>query len=292
MFTVSEINQLKSRDQNFNVFWRAFRVAAASEEIFQPVQSDDDFWAKFSAPKFVKGLPFDESCLVGVRKDQEFDRPGLKLVKIPGGWPIGYEAAICEGDLLHFSDGVLSEKNINKHISEISSGYFGYMMKEHEGVWRYSSKYNEPCVYLKGVAAMICGVEPGNFGSFILRMLPQILFLSKIKQNFDYLIVPERTAWIMEAIEISGISSKIILSAKEAGGIRFKELWKFQDYYAEGRLSPQTADRFRAFSHSCCSRSAADEGRRVYLSRRLQSYTRPHYRFLQNQDEIEDFMQK
>lgn len=139
-------------------------------------------------------------------------------------------------------------------------------------------------------ALFLGALEPGNFGSFLLRILPQLLVLAEARVAHDLIVVPDRTPWMLEALELLGFNKGPVLSARESAGFRFDRIWMVQNAYNTGAIGPAMQARMQELAKSCAG-YAPFAAKRLYLSRALQSITRPHYRNLQNEREIEDWLQ-
>jgi len=289
MLTVREIKELKSSGSDRYLHQSSKKIKLDYDGACSSVHElEHEQKIKFRPPICVVGSPHDDSCLKGVLHEREVIVPPLGMVEIHDAQPVGYEAVLNKAGALHVSKGFLNSGQINRHAAETASGQYGYLLDKNEGDWYISSQNTAIIENAEISAAMISGVEPGNFGSFLLRMLPQLLALKEGTVEYDCLIVPERTPWLMEALKLLEMGSKMTMSVREASSFTFDKVWKFQNFYSEGLISQSTMKRFHEFASRCNPQDSALRSKKIYMSRRFQSLSRPEYRPLLNEDDIED----
>jgi|GEM_PF-3054689 len=134
-----------------------------------------------------------------------------------------------------------------------------------------------------GLGLFLGYLEPGNYGSFLFRALPKLLYALAHPFRFDYVISPERMPFLRSFLDQHGYAHMPVYNCQEAMGMRFEQLIAIDDFDAEGTFCARSMDRLRGLTNP------STDQRRIYCSRRLSMAYRPHYRPLLNEDEVEDF---
>lgn len=136
-----------------------------------------------------------------------------------------------------------------------------------------------------GVSLFLGHLEPGNHGSFLFRLLPRILFVLERGLSFDLLVVPQRTEGLLELLDFLGIEC-LVLSVREVAGCRFKKVVAVDDFDPEGVFSSGCVRRIERLAGAVSARIRSNR-KAIYVSRQLQARSRPKYRPLMNEAEVE-----
>ena len=137
-------------------------------------------------------------------------------------------------------------------------------------------------------AVFLHSLEPGNFGSFMFRQLPQMLALREADLPFDCYISSERTSFVLEAIELLDLPRRPVFSGPEVSGDRFRSITVFRIDDAEGFVGPGTRSQLkRLVAEVVSEHPVTDPDPAVYVSRALSTLRFPGYRVMTNELEIE-----
>jgi capsular polysaccharide biosynthesis protein len=145
-----------------------------------------------------------------------------------------------------------------------------------------------------GRALFLHNIEPGNYGSFVFRQLPQLLFAAEQALQPDCYIVGDRTPWLGEALRLAGLPRRPVFTVGEVCGDIIEELWVASGLDDGGYLSQRTRSGMAAFKARALDVVGALEPRprRIYVSRRLSTSHRPWYRAMRNEAEVEDLLRR
>ncbi len=244
----------------------------------------------FTPPAFVLGDPIDRSCLNGIGKSSVHIPPHVvsvaRNVRI-----VGWRALLGEAGGLHVGGlSIRNKEQLDRVAQQVLENHQGFLlMLDSSGkphlLYRPASRNFE----LDGLGAYISTVEPGNYGSFLFRVLPALLMLGHLKLALDYLIVPERTNWMMRALDLVGLGHLRVFSTRETVGLVCPEIYVVSDIDNEAFLDSFTLNRMRSLAGFCvnCFPLAAPSIGRIYVSRALATLRSARNRNLVNEELIE-----
>jgi len=241
-------------------------------------------------PSNIFGVPVDVSCLNGTSAGPR-EIPEARLYTIKNGRIIGNNVVVgLNGELFSPSANPTST-SLSHFLKSNASDHQGFVASETVGKLSafYAKDPNDRVIEMN--ALFLHNLEPGNYGSFIFRQLPQLLLLRRLDVNFDVYIVPDRTPWIREVLQLIGLPNLPILTVREVSGCEIKTINFLNEFDAEGFLSDNIARQVRGLSRTIWSAKSSSFGKNLYISRRLGSITRPNYRTLTNEAEIESYVE-
>jgi capsular polysaccharide biosynthesis protein len=194
-----------------------------------------------------------------------------------------------EGRLLTPHELFRSTKDV--FISWNSYNHHGYAFDEIDGDFVVRHVGREVPCYRDYNALFFHNIEPGNYGSFVLRQLPQMILARTKSLECDCYIVAERLPWVADALRLLGFPDKPMFSVPEISGDQFRSITLCGDCDAEGFTSPETRRKFKDILRESQSLVLpADGPKRIYVSRSLSALARPDYRVMRNQQEIERWL--
>lgn len=269
------------------------------------IGSEPIWRGRMRPPEAIFGEPVDSSMLHGIG-DYEILVPEKKIFLARRASIIGNSAVLVGDGSLLSPDFFGSNDNIKKTLSANLSNRQGYILeesKEGEFIAYYVSRKNQNNIPMR--VLFFHNIEPGNYGSFLFRQLPQMFLFQKFDIKFDAYVVPDRTAWWREALSLAHMPERPVYTVSEVCGDIFDEVVCVNGFDAEGFMSASTMaqirevaiqnygyaatpDRLRHLAGRLSASDAHDEGRKIYVSRDLSSISRPHYRPLINENEIKD----
>ena len=243
----------------------------------------------FSPPRIIAGRPHDRSCLSGIVPHQPAV-PAKRILRLKDARIIGWRSCLV-GDRLVAGSPLESDAQRDALVRGAASGFEGYaIIRVGDQLAAIFSPLKTVPSPVRGTGLFLPSVEPGNYGSFLFRLLPKLLFLKSAATDFSYLIVPERTPWLLQLIRHLGFASIPVYSCRELEGVALPDLLFLADFDAEGLLDVATADRIQSLG-AALAPSGPDFGSRLYVSRRLNALYRPAYRPMVNEAQAEAHME-
>ncbi|SHF55087.1 Protein of unknown function [Microbulbifer donghaiensis] len=237
-------------------------------------------------PEFIIGNPFDSDCLKGVSK-KVVNKAPVSVLELDDARVVGRDAFLSSCDsLIDFSGSKLIDDFIKKPLNK----HKGYIWKHRRNSLSITYRAPHSGVQPKGVGIVVHGVESGNYGSFLFRMLPQLLILSRYAiDRIDYIVVPERTPWLMSALLLLRLDHLCVYEFSEICGVPLEKFFAVGQTDVEGSFHPNIYELIDEFSDFTGSTATDDFefSKKVYLSRNLSKINRPNYRPLINEDEVE-----
>jgi hypothetical protein len=241
-------------------------------------------------PEGIFGTPYDSSCLNGIG-NHTIHTTEKRLFKYNNATIVGYHGII--GDFGLGAPGPISSGfEFDQFYSQNQSNSHGFIINresENSGAVAYfiaaETKNNIP-----GTGMFFHNLESGNYGSFLFRVLPQMLFVAENKDiKFDFYVTPGRTSWFLEAIRLVGLPNLPVFAANEITGDTVETLLVSDKIDNEGWIDSDTLRRVRGLAERALKADTLPSlkfGERLYVNRRLGGGYRPHYRRLVNELEV------
>ncbi len=240
----------------------------------------------FYPPNKVIGQPDIPACMNKVVHTTILDTP-TQVISLENATIIGNKGVITKKGHL-YNSSVVNKSNINNEICENQKNHDGFVIDamDSEYICYFASRPMPK--HINRHVMFLPNWEPTNYGSFIFRLLPQLIHLSKYNISFDFYIA-ERTTWLLEALDALGLPKKPVFNVREVSGDTFSQV-TFIDYFeAEGYLDQYARNTSLEIAQSFYSRSGASHELRskIYISRSLSNISRPWYRLLLNEADVE-----
>ena len=289
MLTVPDCQQI-SRLSDKDILARDDLRVVAIEPASAPPEiefiDDPATTSRFDPPRVIFGTPAIEDCLHGVVTGETRKLPDRYVSALQDAECIGWDTLLSGSSIIGPTGPLNTNEDLEYFQKVTATGHAGWALRKHGNGWRAVCRKNRFKDTQEKTAFFISGLEPGNFGSFLLRHLPQLMLLKETAIPFDVLIVPSKTHWTMDIVKLLNIDVPII-STSEALGVQFSKIFYIANYYHEGTLRELDNVRIRRLIDEMKPLDA-ERPSRVYLSRRLQSHSRPHYRPLINEKILEE----
>ncbi|MBM1171283.1 glycosyltransferase family 61 protein [Microvirga arabica] len=236
------------------------------------------------APARVFGSPEYPSCMHGII-DGFLALPAPIIQAVDHARVIGNSAVIDADGRLYLPKLVTNEDDIRHLMDKRSWIEDGFLVED--GLSGPQAVFWAPFdeSIIKKTALFLHNLEPANYGSFLIRQLPQMLLARQAGLAFDCYVTPTRTSWFMEALRETGLPELPVFSAREVAGRPFQKILLPSAFDAEGFYSPEMAAEINGFAESLGG--AQRPPKRFYASRLMSSTSRRWYRVLQNEPEIE-----
>ncbi len=269
------------------------RVAEFNVEV-APVEIDDRDndgpavveQAAFYRPDRIFGTPEDPQCLAGIG-DWPLNLPARSITRVPNGRVVGTTAVIDPLGQLFMPERV-SRRNLDHFLRENLTGHHRCVLTANEegALCGFVAKPEPQRIDLDAV--FVHNLEPSNYGSFIVRQLPQLLNVQERAGSFDCYITPVRSAWFRDALRLVGLPEKPVFTVEEICGEIFRSVTFSNLLSAEGFFRPDVMSEFHGLVERATTYSSdIQAGNRIFVSRSLSTITRSGYRPLVNEDELE-----
>ncbi len=290
MFNPAEINNLRAavaKDPGLNSFSGGLlqRIPVMFEDASCAVWRGANEVAQFRLPDRVFGVPEVPSCMAGIA-DTMINLPVPTIYEIAKGRVVGHSAVIDPAGRLSMPAPVSNRNQVSRLLDANSSVHEGFLLQEHDNCVTLLSLSPFHADVIDKTALFIHDLEAGNYGSFIIRQLPQLIVAQMAKLRFDCYITPSRTPWLMQALELLGMPNLPIYTTREVAARPFQSILITSGCDTEGFFAKNVATRMRSLAETLCAGSGPDQ--KIYVSRLLSSTGRRFYRVLQNEPEIEE----
>ena len=235
-------------------------------------------------PEHVFGTPFDPHCLDGVTvAATELAVPGIVAHELNDATVIGFNAALDGKSQLFCLGAVTTQDDAARMLKRSFLEQDGFLLTREQGelVVRYG-RAAEPKRFA-GTAVLVSNNEPGNYGRFLLGVLPQLIYLRDYAPSFDYYVAGDRATWFTAAMVELGLPAKPVFTVKEICGDSFDRLIMLDDVHGNGIMSTTIRDELRTLADRFAERSTRDYADRIYVSRALSRAARARYRLMVNE---------
>jgi capsular polysaccharide biosynthesis protein len=293
MLTAAQVARLRQMAQEGDVPSRldALRIHTLEVSIDIPTTSPileiQASQGVFYEPERIFGDPIEPSCLNGIKAGplrlvaREVRR--IEQARISGTCAVLGPA----GDL--YSANPVTRSTIKWDMSRNGSNHLGFLLTQEGDRFRASFLGRDEPRSLPYDVIFFHNIEPGNYGSFLIRQLQQMSSMNGLCEACDAYVTPERTPWFMEALILLGLPQRPVFLAREIGGETLRSVTFANDFDNEGFVSEDRRDWLR-------SRLKLDivntPNRHIYISRALSSIFNPQWRTLINSVEIEEEIKK
>jgi hypothetical protein len=255
----------------------------------EPIRMAAPIDVAFHPPAQVFGVPYDPACLDEVTiPSTTLTIPDIVAHRLDGGRVIGFAGAIDRDNRLFAKGAAQGDRQISRMIARNDGNQDGFILRHEHGnlVVRYGCAPVRR--HFAGTAVFLQNCEPGNYGRFILAVLPQLIYLRQLERPFDYYVTADRAPWFGAAIDYLGLPKKPVFLVREVCGDSFETLFMLEDVHGNGVISPQVAETLRQMGEWFGRRSTQPPADRLYVSRSLSRVARPRYRVMANEvDQIE-----
>ena len=252
-----------ARAENPRVDWGEVVVSEAARRV------------AFQTPGFVLGKPEDLSCLADVLDPTILEIPAKTIRTFSGvrivGWRSMFtrEGFYCSASVFRDAGGSLD--------ALVDSPWDGVVASD--GALAYVAGHKDR-ITIKGNTLFLSALEPANHGSFVIRVLPKLLYFIEHGIRIDQVVVPLRIAATAEAMAMVGLGAVPVYSVPEAIALEFERVYAIDDFELKGCMCADTMSRLRSLP------GHPSDARRIYVSRRLNAH-RPLRRPLLNEATIE-----
>lgn len=254
------------------------QISASRRDEGEEVASEPSVLAGMSAPEFVLGVPQNSSCLTGVAQ-AALRVPDKRVRRFADARVVGWRTIVTRTGLFSSAQNYLQ----GDLGSFLDTSYEGFAATQGR---LYCVSSAMPRLVIVGDTLFLSGLEAGNYGSFLFRFMPKLLLFRDLGLAVDQIVVPDKSAFVCQAVAWAGFSDVRLISVREAVGVVFERLYMIDDFESEGALCAGTLGRIGRRT------GPRAQERRIYVSRYLSSGYRPTYRPLRNELEVQQAMQR
>ncbi len=240
-----------------------------------------------SGPDAIFGRPTDPACLDGIAAGETWT-PGYDLRRLD-------QAAIIGPDAVLRNDGALSWPSAAtaadlERLAQGSPDEAGPIVTTGAPPMIVVPGRTIPASIAHD-ALFLHNREPGNYGSFLIRQLPQIIlaaaYAARHRAPWTCYVTPDRTPFLREALALWRLPPLPCYTLGEICGDLFRSVTFAGELDAEGLLGAKILDSLRARTARLRRRCRSGPNR-LFVSRRLAGIARPHYRPLLNEAALID----
>ena len=239
--------------------------------------------AQMKGASRVFGQPIIQECMTGISAGK-LPMPPSSLYVVPAARVVGLNTLLDSNERLFSPDPCTDASLLSGALQRNSSNAEGYVLRQIGG--QYFASFFEPspgqCIAKKAI--LLSNLEINNYGSFLIRVLPQLLMIASSQCEFDCYIASDRSAWLREALALVGLPQKPIYLVQEVCGNRFDEVIVLSSATIEGFFDSKTLQAVRSLTDKV--NGGAPPSRRLFVSRQLSRIFLPHYRMLANEAEV------
>ena len=243
---------------------------------------------RLRAPEQIFGTPFDVSCMDGIG-DWTVHAPQKRSFVVEKGRIIGSAAVLSVQNDFYVPNPVVTSRELQRAELNIRSGYQGFALRrlsEERARCAFATRLEPRLISMH--ATFFSNLESGNYGSFMFRQLPQMLFLREYAASCDCYVVAARTPWYFEALRLLGFPAKPSFTVKEICGETFSSVTFTNEFDAEGFLQADTVQQISGLAFGQDQYVDRTSPEKIYVSRALSGITRTMYRHMTNEAEVEE----
>jgi hypothetical protein len=274
---VSIFEGMHVRRQEINVS----RHSIASKLLFSEASDSGQLYP----PARIFGVPIEPSCLSGTAACT-ISPPTRTVRELRNSCIVGNSAVLDSESRLYFPDPVDGCAAFVACKREVGNNHHGYLVRGDELGAEIIHISRPTPRYIPVRVIFFHNLEPGNYGSFLIRQLPQMSLIAELGIHADAYVVPDRTSWLGEAIELFGLPDLPTFTVREVCGDVFESVVLPGSLDAEGFSSPISRLRISNQISGRLGESAGDNPKRIFVSRLLSSIARPYYRVLLNELDV------
>jgi capsular polysaccharide biosynthesis protein len=244
---------------------------------------DQQSEGSFYKPREIFGVPTDPSCLNGIAT-LKLPLARRQVRRIEQGRIIGTCAVLTADGFLHSADPV-TRQSLDWSLGRNKTNHEGYVLHCDGDVVKAIFVGRSSPKRIQSNALYLHNIEPGNYGSFLIRQLQQMVLMKPFAEYCDAYVTPSVTPWFVEALGILEYPRRPIFASSWICGDIFDSVTFANDFDSEGFLS---SDLRNSLLERLLVADQADRSRKLYVSRALSTIARPLYRPVLNEDVIEN----
>ncbi len=243
-------------------------------------------------PEFVK-MPFEHFHIGDLLFDHTvIANPPDFVLSVPGAVLAGERAIVTEFPHYLITDSMHPQHSVEIFREKERRDFEAVHLDAVDGGFIYAGDAH-PHVEIDEDAVLLSAMEQGNYGAFLLRVLPKLLLIRKLRLDHLRMIVSIEHEWQRNLLRMFGVNLEKVIPYERGRTYKVRNLIVPSMRTSEFFLDDETRAWFQSVARAQVSLGvAAEKHARLYVSRRGQSLKRPDYRAFINEDRVIEEMQK
>jgi hypothetical protein len=183
-------------------------------------------------PAALFGTPQDASCRHGVGI-YDLQCPPKQLYTVSQGRLVGNSSVIDSEGQLYWPDQVATAADLRTVMVYNDHNTQAYVLRDDGGMATAFFYWSGTERRIEGTGLFLPNLAPGNYGSFLFRVLPHLLEAARLGLRFDFFITSDGSHWFPDAIRLVGLPLKPILLVQEIFGHVVSNVTFFNDFCTE-----------------------------------------------------------
>jgi capsular polysaccharide biosynthesis protein len=199
----------------------------------------------------------------------------------------GWRSLLTQSNI--YTDEYSGIEAINRIKLENTSGYFeGFILEdqtESTGHYSIALQVPEQRLRIEGEVVFVGSLEPNNYGSFLLRTLPKLLYLKKHLKPGQKILLNMDNPWVPQFLDLLDIQAERINLPKGPVRLELEHAFMVTSSYNEGFMSAATLEALCEMTKDV----APAESKKIWISRIHRRVSAPNYRPLVNEVELTEY---
>jgi capsular polysaccharide biosynthesis protein len=252
--------------------------------------TDDSGVVRRPKPAFVK-MPFGHFQIGDLLfSNTAIASPPDFVLSVPGAVLAGQRAIVTGFPHYLITDSAHPRHAANIFMEKERRDFEAVHLDYMDGGFIYSEDAH-PHVQLDDDVVLLSAMEQGNYGAFLLRVIPKLQLIKKLKLEHIKVIVSVDQKWQLNLLEIFGVSQDRVIPYERSKTYKIRNLIVPSMRTSEFFLDDETREFFqrKAFEMEAAA-GKVEQHDKLYVSRRSLSLKRPNYRAFVNEDRVIDEM--
>lgn len=244
---------------------------------------------QFQTFRHIFGTPVQNDIIRQLR-DSSILIPGEEVFLLQDAKIVGKTGVLCGNGNFYstsYRAGVHRTGTLNRITQEKSVN--GFIIAADDDGDYVISVGNDDSYIVDPPSLFLANLEPKNYGSFLIRVLPSILLANGAGISFELIVSPSRPSWLISLLQIIGLSNIPVFTPDELEGAIFTKLYLPMASERSGFIVDASRSRIRELvkkvtTEHCTAECGSD--RDIFSSRLLTTRVRPDWRPLLNEKEV------
>lgn len=208
------------------------------------------------------------------------------LAEIPNATLVGERAFITDKRQLLVTDSFHSRHTAAIFEVNERRQFEGVQLTPVPGGYVYSDPAQET-IDIAGRVVALTAMEAGNYGAFLLRLIPKIMILKQLGLLKSQILAPLATAWQKNLLRVFGVDVETVIPHDRTKRYLVERLLVPSMRTSEFFLDDGCQNYYRSVAQKIVrERFGQPKYEYLYVSRMAQARIRPHYRHFMNEEEL------
>jgi capsular polysaccharide biosynthesis protein len=252
--------------------------------------TDDSGVVHRPQPAFVK-MPFEHFEIGDLLfSNTTIASPPDFVLSVPGAVLAGERAIVTDFPHYLITDSAHPRHSANIFTEKQRRDFEAVHLDFVDGGFIYSEDAY-PHIQVDDDVVLLSAMEQGNYGAFLLRVIPKLQLIKKLKLEHLKVIVSVDQKWQQNLLEIFGVSHDRIIPYERSKTYKIRNLIVPSMRTSELFLDDETRELFQRKALELeTDANKVEQHEKLYVSRRSLSLKRPNYRAFVNEDRVIDEM--